>query len=416
VLKGISVTEFNMFVHMAPKYFKFMTKVIETDSPTIITKIVGLYKISHSRRLLKHTEYVVAMENFSYGYPPGQMYDLKGIFRRRYNQGDRNSYSVSNVQVSMNVPVLLDGNLAERIPVPVSQTDLDVIETAIQNDTSFLCRAGVIDYSIVRFFSIRPPHFMEMIPTSDIAIVLHLCPSQLLRFDEDKRRVVVGLIDYLHQFDFLKKMESTSKASLTFRNPTVVSPLSYRRRFLNAMHRYFFGIERELEVRVRRRATTSAASRLRLRPQLRESAPSTPEADHVDIAKQLARNLELAGGSLVSSTSTLPLRRATQSEMSIPKYETHWTSDKPRGHSISSARRPCFDGSRLNLSTPHSEGDECSPDSSQSGGADMALDNSFYSSDMAEETHSHDDDEHADAVGLPLSLLSSDPRGRQLSR
>lgn len=228
--------------------------------------------------------------------------------------------------------------------------------------------------------------------------------------------MVVGLIDYLHQFDFLKKMESTSKASLTFRNPTVVSPLSYRRRFLNAMHRYFFGIERELEVRVRRRATTSAASRLRSRPPLPTgTAPSTPEPDHVGIAKQLARNLELAGGSLVSSTSTLPLRRATRSEMSIPKYETHWTSDKPRGHSISSSRRPCFDGSRLNLSTPHSEGDDCSPDSSASGSGGMAMDSSFYSSDMAEEGDGHDGD-HDDAVGLPLSLSPASRRHRQLSR
>lgn len=150
VIKGISVTEFNMFVHMAPTYFKFLAKVIETNSPTVITKIVGLYKICHSRRLLKHTEYVVVMENFSYGYPPGQMYDLKGIFRRRYNQNARNSFNMSNVHVSMNIPVLLDGNLAERIPVPVCQSDLDVIESAIQNDTSFLCHAGVIDYSIVR--------------------------------------------------------------------------------------------------------------------------------------------------------------------------------------------------------------------------------------------------------------------------
>ncbi|RLN70048.1 hypothetical protein BBJ29_004490 [Phytophthora kernoviae] len=230
VLKGISVTEFNMFVHMAPKYFKFISRVVEIPTPTVITKIVGLFKLSHSRRLLKHTEYVVIMENFSYGFPPGQMYDLKGILRRRYNTSSSDEEdqaepfsSVSNVHVSMNLPVLLDGNFSERIPVPVAQPDLELIEAAIQNDTGFLYRAGVIDYSL------------------------------LLRFDEDKRQVVVGLIDYLHQFDFLKKMESTSKASLMFRNPTVISPISYRRRFVNATNRYFVGIEKELEIRMRKR-------------------------------------------------------------------------------------------------------------------------------------------------------------------
>ncbi|POM73413.1 Phosphatidylinositol-4-phosphate 5 kinase-like protein, partial [Phytophthora palmivora] len=125
VLKGISVTEFNMFVHMAPKYFKFISRVVDVPTPTVITKIVGLFKVSHSRRLLKHTEYVVIMENFSYGFPPGQMYDLKGILRRRYNASSSDDEdhhepfnSVSNVQVSMNLPVLLDGNFSERIPVP----------------------------------------------------------------------------------------------------------------------------------------------------------------------------------------------------------------------------------------------------------------------------------------------------------
>ncbi|GMF43681.1 unnamed protein product [Phytophthora fragariaefolia] len=136
----------------APGNVEFLNSIIE-----IITKIVGLFKLSHSRRLLKHTEYVIIMENFSYGFPPGQMYDLKGILRRRYNttssgeEDHHDSYnSVSNVQVSMNLPVLLDGNFSERMPVPVSRNDLVVIEAAIQNDTGFLCRAGVIDYSLVR--------------------------------------------------------------------------------------------------------------------------------------------------------------------------------------------------------------------------------------------------------------------------
>ncbi|KAG1711024.1 hypothetical protein DVH05_013742 [Phytophthora capsici] len=323
VLKGISVTEFNMFVHMAPKYFKFISRVVENPTPTVITKIVGLFKLSHSRRLLKHTEYVVIMENFSYGFPPGQMYDLKGILRRRYNassSGEEDHHesfnNISNVQVSMNLPVLLDGNYSERMPVPVAQPGLEVIETAIQNDTGFLCRAGVIDYSL------------------------------LLRFDEDKRQVIVGLIDYLHQFDFLKKMESTSKASLTFRNPTVISPISYRRRFMNAMSRYFVGIEKELEIRMRKRCgkpggrpigalsaspavtpntSTQSASNATAKPKARAD-----EERHADVAARLADNM-----SLTSESSVLSDRPPAKSEYRLPKSESDWTSTKPRGHSMS---------------------------------------------------------------------------------
>ncbi|ETM47788.1 hypothetical protein L914_07586 [Phytophthora nicotianae] len=316
VLKGISVVEFNMFVHMAPKYFNFISRVVEVPMPTVITKIVGLFKLSHSRRLLKHTEYVVIMENFSYGFPPGQMYDLKGILRRRYyasssDEEDRHESfnSVSNVQVSMNLPVLLDGNFSERMPVPVAQPDLDIIEAAIQSDTGFLYRAGVIDYSL------------------------------LLRFDEDKRQVIVGLIDYLHQFDFLKKMESTSKASLTFRDPTVISPTSYRRRFMNAMNRYFVGIEKELEIRMRKRcgkpglrpsvalpnASTPSASSTTAKPKTRAD-----EERHADVAARLADNL-----SLTSESSLLSRRPPAKSEYRLPRQESDWTSSKPRGHSMS---------------------------------------------------------------------------------
>lgn len=212
-------------------------------------------------------------------------------------------------------------------------------------------------------------------------------------------------------------MESTSKASLTFRNPTVISPLAYRRRFMNAMHRYFFGIERELEVRVRRRATTTSAGKLRTRTPLGTGRPSvTPESEHSGIVKQLALNLELAGGEEVTSTSTLPLRRATRSDMSIPKYETRWTSEKPRGHSISSSRRPCFtsNGNPVHHSTTHSDGDDCSPQSSGSGGDGMAMDSSFYSNDLMKSSTEEGDED--DAVGLPLSMSPLSRRNRHQSR
>ncbi|CAI5746691.1 unnamed protein product [Peronospora destructor] len=326
VLKGISVTEFNMFVHMAPKYIKFISRVVEVPTPTVITKIVGLFKLSHNRRLLKHTEYVVIMENFSYGFPPGQMYDLKGILRRRYNASSRDDKdhhaslnSVSNVQVSMNLPVLLDGNLSERIPVPVSQPDLEIVEAAIQNDTGFLYRAGVIDYSL------------------------------LLRFDEDKRQVVVGLIDYLHQFDFLKKMESTSKASFTFRDPTVISPISYRRRFMNAISRYFVGIEKELEIRMRKRCGFKLKPDM---PRLSEALTVSPavvtagipstsmvttahkvrvdEEKHADVAARLAANM-----SLIGESSFISEQSSAKSECCLSTLDSDWTSIKPRGQSMS---------------------------------------------------------------------------------
>ncbi|CCI42918.1 unnamed protein product [Albugo candida] len=233
VLKGISLTEFNMFHHLAPHYFKYMEQSIHQKTRIVMSRIVGLYKLCRSRRHSKHTTYVVVMESMTYGFPPAQLYDLKGILRRRCNtmeplaedglsiftkSSDRDQLSLNSSSQLIEVDavgqrVLLDGNLYGSIPIPVRQSDLINCEAAIQNDTTFLCRAGVVDYSI------------------------------LLMLNEKERVMVVGLIDYIHQFDFLKKMESTSKASIMFRNPTIINPNAYQRRFVNAMHRYLVGID-----------------------------------------------------------------------------------------------------------------------------------------------------------------------------
>ncbi|TYZ68926.1 hypothetical protein PybrP1_009106 [[Pythium] brassicae (nom. inval.)] len=377
VLKGISLTEFNMFLHMAPHYFKFMSHVLELQSPTVMAKILGVFKLTQSRRLHKQATYVVVMENLSFGRAPGQMYDIKGILRRRYDHSDSDSASdddredadasarfqgsvaSTNAHVAVKLPVLLDGNLAERIPIPVSQSDLDVLNQAIQNDTAFLCRAGVIDYSI------------------------------LMLFDEERREVVFGLIDYLHQFDFLKKMESTSKAGLTFRNPTVISPVSYRRRFVNAMHRYLVGIEEELELRMRKRGYASTARRAdgAGAGALALPAPKTKSSDDGDSSdsRRAHRRLQRANGvespqrasmagaenccvdvataASRASTGSLLEQASMERRKANASLELVVSSTRARGHSFShvALEAPSFDrvGGKA-----HSDGEEFSSTSS----------------------------------------------------
>ncbi|GMF43680.1 unnamed protein product [Phytophthora fragariaefolia] len=145
-------------------------------------------------------------------------------------------------------------------------------------------------------------------------------------------------------------MESTSKASLTFRNPTVISPISYRRRFMNTMSRYLFGIEKELEIRMRKRCgvkskpglqhttmseVVAASSTITAAPNARASTATgainghTDEERHADVAARLADNMSL------TSESSLPVRSPAKSEIHLPKLESDWTSTKPRGHSMS---------------------------------------------------------------------------------
>lgn len=172
-------------------------------------------------------------------------------------------------------------------------------------------------------------------------------------------------------------MESTSKASLTFRDPTVISPISYRRRFMNAMSRYFVGIEKELEIRMRKRCGFKLKPGL-LRPNGALTASpaaipnNTPSASttiavpkvradeerHADVAARLVDNM-----SLTSESSLLSERSPAKSEHRLPKLESDWTSTKPRGHSMShiSDHEVCSDR------VVHSEGESnSSPCSSSS--------------------------------------------------
>lgn len=81
------------------------------------------------------------------------------------------------------------------------------------NDALFLSIVNIIDYSI------------------------------LVGFDEDSHEIVVGIIDYMRQYDIIKKMERMGKSVGTMiagqAEPTIIQPPQYRKRFLLAMDKYF---------------------------------------------------------------------------------------------------------------------------------------------------------------------------------
>ncbi len=86
---------------------------------------------------------------------------------------------------------------------------------SINNDTLFLSRQNIVDYSI------------------------------LLGIDEEKREIVMGIIDYLHQYTWDKQIETGVKSLGKIAGqstPTVISPGSYKDRFRQAMERYFMAI------------------------------------------------------------------------------------------------------------------------------------------------------------------------------
>ena len=116
---------------------------------------------------------------------------------------------------------LLDENLAELInghPIPVQIHDHFYFFNAIRNDLDFLSKNKFVDYSM------------------------------LVGVDEVNKNLVIGIIDYIHQYDIYKMGESTFKKVVGQDDPTVVHPEKYQQRFKKAMDRYFMHVPDKLSI------------------------------------------------------------------------------------------------------------------------------------------------------------------------
>ncbi|KHJ36022.1 putative 1-phosphatidylinositol-3-phosphate 5-kinase fab1 [Erysiphe necator] len=206
VLKSLSPIETAAFLKFAPAYFNLMAEALFHDLPTVIAKLLGFYQI-----IIKNpttgTEIkwdVLLMENLFYDRSPTRIFDLKGSMRNRKIQstGEQNE-------------VLLDENMVEFIyesPLFVREHSKKLLRAAIFNDTLFLQRNDVMDYSL------------------------------MIAVDETRKELVVGIIDVVRTYTWDKKLESWIKdrgfAGGSRNRPTVTSPKEYKSRFREAMNRY----------------------------------------------------------------------------------------------------------------------------------------------------------------------------------
>jgi len=177
---------------------------MSSGSPTCLAKILGFYTVTVRKGGKGEKEMdMMVMENLVYGKNISRMYDLKGSLRSRYNPDATGT--------------LLDQNLLEDMPTsPIFMTNHSklLLERAVYNDTSFLAKVNVMDYSL-------------------LAVVL-----------EDRQELVIGIIDYIRQYTWDKHLETWVKASGILGGskhitPTVVSPKEYKKRFRKAISGYF---------------------------------------------------------------------------------------------------------------------------------------------------------------------------------
>ena len=183
-----------------------MAEALFHDLPSVIAKMLGFFQI-FIKNPVTGAEIkldLLVMENLFYDRVPSRIFDLKGSMRNRKIQstGEQNE-------------VLLDENMVEYIyesPLFAREHSKKLLRASVWNDTLFLARQNVMDYSL------------------------------MIAVDEARKELVVGIIDCIRTYTWDKKLESWIKdrgfAGGGRNRPTVTSPKEYKSRFREAMARY----------------------------------------------------------------------------------------------------------------------------------------------------------------------------------
>ncbi|CAO1628143.1 unnamed protein product [Parajaminaea phylloscopi] len=206
VLKQLSSAELASFSTFAPHYFAHMADCLMHGKPTTLAKIFGLYRIS-TRNSATGKAYkldVLVMENLFYGRQCTRIFDLKGSMRNRYVNA-----------TGAPGEVLLDENLVEishQRPLYIREASKSVLRRALKHDSDFLADMNIMDYSVI-----------VGVDTSD----------------DQKRELVVGIIDFLRSYTWDKRVETFVKEQSALLGatkgelPTVITPKQYANRFLS---------------------------------------------------------------------------------------------------------------------------------------------------------------------------------------
>ena len=206
ILKYVKWGEMKMFLDTAHSYFDYMClNVFHKRVPSMLVRILGVYQITIRRKGGRTRERnVIVMPNAFYGRNIDRVFDLKGSIRNRHVDTEKASKD----------SVLLDVNFMEftkGFPLHLREQSKKLLSMATNNDTLFLSRISVVDYSL------------------------------LIGIDEKERELVVGIIDYVHQYTLTKVLEKNLKELASKESATVQSPDVYKKRFREAMDRYFIG-------------------------------------------------------------------------------------------------------------------------------------------------------------------------------
>ncbi|GFR43902.1 hypothetical protein Agub_g5036, partial [Astrephomene gubernaculifera] len=163
-------------------------------------------------RVREFVQDLLVMENCFYDRPVARIYDLKGSERNRFN-ADAASRPEDRLEVH------LDDNLRRSMhtaPIFVDARSRAAMEAAVWADSGFLAAQDVMDYSL------------------------------LVGVDRENGVLALAIIDFIRQYTWDKQLETWVKSSGMLggngKEPTIISPKQYMRRFRAAMQQYFTAV------------------------------------------------------------------------------------------------------------------------------------------------------------------------------
>jgi len=273
VVKCISRTELQMFLDCATHYFEYLSKAFFHGLPTVLCKILGVYQIGYHNRITgrRSMEQIVVMPNIFFGRHISITFDLKGSLRGRFakikEKGSDKSESMSQAATpGMDSTVSFgsesdddnhsstDGSIDEKEDAP-SKEESRRISTQITMHKNSQASTVYLDGDFLEFTGGRPlpmddksKALFNMSICNDtlfLSIINVLDYSILVGIDEEKMELVVGIIDFMRQYDILKQMERVGKSIpmvVGSEAPTIIQPPLYKARFTAAMDKYFFTV------------------------------------------------------------------------------------------------------------------------------------------------------------------------------
>ncbi|GBE61057.1 phosphatidylinositol-4-phosphate 5-kinase family protein [Babesia ovata] len=227
ILKLLNKYEFQLFVDSGVRFFEHLL-----SGGTLLSVPLGLFSIRY--RSSGNTVRCLVMQNVDHVLLSHKLtFDLKGISFKRCVHLNPNNHSSTTLTSSGRPTLLYDNTSEENAEAPNQVVLLD------QNFKDFTngCPIRLEEASLLRIldFMQRDLTFLSQLDVVDYSLLLRLCPSEGV--------VVLGIIDYLRPYTWDKQIETIGKklANIAIgQEPTIVSPVEYRSRFMRFFSRIFW--------------------------------------------------------------------------------------------------------------------------------------------------------------------------------